>query len=373
MTIEASPLPKPRLLDRLRIAIRARHYSRRTEKAYVFWVRRYLTFHGMRHPNEMGSSDVAAFLSALATRWRVSASTQNQAFSALLFLYREVLGRELSGLEKVARAKQPVRVPLVLSRDEVARVLAQLQGTPLLMAALLYGSGLRLLECARLRVKDVDLDRGELTVRGGKGEKDRVTMLPAGLYEPLRQHLDRGRRVYQHDFAEGVGIELPSGLAAKYPSGSREWGWRWLFPASRTYVDRRTGEVRRHHLHETVLQRAFRAAVRAAGIAKPASCHTLRHSFATHLLEAGYDIRTIQELLGHVDVNTTMIYAHALNRSGRGVRSPLDGFLLTNVAPPPNPGRALAAPARSTGTLVQSRYLAPPNTTRFLPPKRPSS
>ena len=372
VTIETAPPPKapqPRLLDRVRIAIRARHYSRRTEKAYVFWVRRFLVFHGMRHPNEMGSSDVAAFLAALATRWQVSASTQNQAFSALLFLYREVLGRELSGLEKVVRAKQPVRVPLVLSRDEVACVLAQLQGTVLLMAALLYGSGLRLLECARLRVKDVDLDRGELTVRGDKGEKDRVTVLPAGLREPLRQHLERVRRVHERDLQTGVGVELPTSLARKYPAANREWGWRWAFPASRTYVDRRTGEVRRHHLHETVLQRAFRAGVRAAGLSKPASCHTLRHSFATHLLETGYDIRTIQELLGHVDVNTTMIYAHVLNRGGRGVRSPLDGFVF--AAPTQAPQPAFPSPPGQGRLLVQSRYPAPPNAIPFPPPKRP--
>ncbi|HET7291881.1 MAG TPA: integron integrase [Vicinamibacteria bacterium] len=374
MTIEtATPpnAPQPRLLDRVRIAIRARHYSRRTEKAYVFWVRRYLGFHGMRHPNEMGSAEVAAFLAALATRWRVSASTQNQAFSALLFLYREVLGREVSGLEKVVRAKQPVRVPLVLSREEVAGVLAQLQGTILLMAALLYGSGLRLLECARLRVKDVDLDRGELTVRAGKGEKDRVTMLPAGLREPLRQHLARVQRLHLRDVADGVGVELPDSLARKYPAAAREWAWRWVFPASRTYVDRHTGEVRRHHLHETVLQRAFRAAVRAAGICKPASCHTLRHSFATHLLETGYDLRTIQELLGHVDVNTTMIYAHVLNRGGRGVRSPLDGFVLATDAPSDNRGRGLPIPGSMRRPPVQSRYPAPPNALGFPSSKPP--
>jgi len=368
MTIEitAGGAAKPRLLDRLRAAIRARHYSRRTEKAYVFWARRYVTFHGMRHPAEMGSSEVAAFLAALATRLRVSASTQNQAFSALLFLYREVLGRELCGLEKVVRAKQPVRVPLVLSREEVARVLARLQGTTLLMAGLLYGSGLRLLECARLRVKDLDLDRGELTVRGGKGEKDRVTMLPAALAEPLRQHLERVRRLHQRDLQAGVVVELPARLGSKYPAAAREWGWRWVFPASRTYVDRRTGELRRHHLHETVLQRAFRAAVRSAGLSKPASCHTLRHSFATHLLETGYDIRTIQELLGHADLNTTMIYAHVLNRTGRGVRSPLDGVL-----PVPAPAGQPGPPPLSPSPQVQPRYPAPPNTNPLPPPKRP--
>jgi integron integrase len=360
------------LLERVAIAIRARHYSRRTEKIYLFWTRRYLRFHGMRHPNEMGSHEVAQFLAALATRWRVSASTQNQAFSALLFLYREVLCRELAGLEKVVRAKQPIRVPLVLSREEVACVLAQLEGTPLLMAALLYGSGLRLLECAQLRIKDVDLQRRELTVRAGKGAKDRITVLPAGLHEPLRRQIERVRRLHERDLRDGVSVELPARLALKYPAAAREWGWRWLFPASRTYVDRGSGEVRRHHLHETVLQRAFHSAVRAAGLAKPASCHTLRHSFATHLLETGYDIRTIQELLGHEDVKTTMIYAHVLNKGGRGVHSPLDAFTLAPARTVADKALILSPSPQSGRSLVQSRYPAPPNVLLARPTKPPS-
>jgi integron integrase len=330
--VRASPaaLPgQPRLLDLVRLKLRTRHYSMRTEKAYLFWIRRFLGFHRMRHPLEMGAPEVALFLGALATRLRVSASSQNQAFSALLFLYREVLGRELAGLEKVDRAKLPERLPLVLSRDEVARVLGDLHGMPLLMASLLYGAGLRLLECARLRVKDLDFDRGELTVRDGKGRKDRRTVLPSGLVEPLQRHLARVRALHDRDVARGVGVELPYALSRKYPAAAREWAWRWVFPAARTYIDRLTGEARRHHLHESVLQRCMRGAVRRAGLAKPATCHSLRHSFATHLLEAGYDIRTIQELLGHSDVNTTMVYTHVLNRGGRGVRSPLDAVVVT--------------------------------------------
>lgn len=252
----------------------------------------------MRHPVEMGADEVASFLSSLAERDRVSASTQNQAFSALLFLYREVLSKALAGLETVPRAKRPEHVPLVLSRNEVAAVLSQMHGMPLVMASLLYGSGLRLLECARLRVKDVDFDRRELVVRNGKGQKDRVTMLPEGLLESLRRHVARVRALHERDAARGVRVALPDALAAKYPNAGLELPWRWVFPASRTYVEAETTEVRLHHLHETVLQRSFRLAVQQSGITKPASCHTLRHSFAAHLLEAGYDSR-IQELRPH--------------------------------------------------------------------------
>ncbi len=336
--------PKPRLLDRVRVAIRTRHYSRRTEEAYVFWIRRFLAFHNMRHPDELGSEDVAAFLASLATRRRVSASTQNQAFSAILFLYRRVLERELKGLETVPRAKRPERVPLVLSRSEIGEILTRLEGSPRLMAALMYGSGLRLLECARLRVKDVDFDRHELTVRAGKGQKDRITLLPAGLAQPLRAKIERVRHLHEQDMAAGVEVELPHALALKYPNAPREWAWRWVFPAWRTYRDTLTGRRCRHHLHETVLQRAFHNAVRWAGLSKPASCHTLRHSFATHLLESGYDLRTIQELLGHSDVSTTMIYTHVLNRGGRGVISPFDAALVLMV-----PGPPAASPARPPG------------------------
>jgi integron integrase len=324
-----SPQPNasspPRLLDRVRLCLRTRHYSGRTEKAYVGWVRRFVLFHGKRHPDQMGAAEVAGYLAHLATAGRVSASTQNQAFSALLFLYREVLGRELAGLENTPRAKRPQRLPVVLSPGEVASVLQRVRGTPGLMCSLMYGAGLRVLECCRLRVKDVDFSRGEIVVHDGKGRKDRVTMLPGRLAEPLRAQLARVRAQHDADLAGNAGyVALPDALARKYPAASREWAWQWVFPASRLYLDAATGQRRRHHVHETVVQREFAAAVRAADISKPATCHTLRHSFATHLLESGYDIRTIQELLGHADVSTTMIYTHVLNKGGCGVRSPLD-------------------------------------------------
>jgi len=315
----------PRLLDQVRQAIRVRHYSPSTEKAYIQWIRRFIIFHGKRHPGDMGENEVTAFLSDLAIRQRVSASTQNQAFSALLFLYREVMGRELKGLASVVRAKQPIRLPVVLTREEVHAILNQLHGTPWLMASLLYGAGLRLMECARLRVKDVDFARNEILVRDGKGQKDRVTLLPRKVKEPLRKHVERVRRQHQDDLKQEAGsVWLPYALDRKYSRAAWEWGWQWVFPATRFHRDRRTGHWRRHHLHESVLQRAVKDAVRMAGISKQASCHTLRHSFATHLLESGYDIRTIQELLGHRDVSTTMIYTHVLNRGGHGVQSPLD-------------------------------------------------
>jgi integron integrase len=362
---------KPRLLDRVRLAIHVRHYSRRTEEAYVFWIRRFLAFHGMRHPDTMGSAEVGSFLSDLATRRRVSASTQNQAFSAILFLYRRVLGRELAGLENVPRAKRPERVPVVLSRDEVGEILARLDGSPRLMAALMYGSGLRLLECARLRVKDIDFDRHEVTVHDGKGQKDRVTVFPMGLVQPLLRHLERVRRLHERDLAAGVDVALPHALALKYPNAPRECGWRWVFPARRTYRDHRTGRRFRHHLHETVLQRAFRDAVRWAGLSKPASCHSLRHSFATHLLEAGYDIRTIQELLGHADVSTTMIYAHALNRGGRGVLSPLDAALLLDASVR-RPSANRMTPALPSPQPARSRLTEQPIPTIRPPSRRPT-
>jgi integron integrase len=325
--VVGTDLPKPRLLDRVRHAVRTRHYSRRTERAYVGWIRRFVLFHGKRHPDQMGADEIRAFLTALATAGKVSASTQNQAFSALLFLYREVLKREIEGLADVPRAKRPIRLPQVLSQREVAAILRELRGAPGLIARLLYGAGLRLLECASLRVKDLDFARGEITVRDGKGRKDRVTMLPARLVEPLRKQLRRVARQHESDLSFGTGsVELPDALERKYPNAPWELAWQWIFPAHRHYLHRDTGRRRRHHLHESVVQRAFRDALRATGIAKAASCHTLRHSFATHLLESGYDIRTIQELLGHSDVATTMIYTHVLNRGGRGVRSPLDGL-----------------------------------------------
>lgn len=314
----------PRLFDVVRAQVRLRHYSPRTEQAYLSWMRRFLRFHGMRHPRELGAADVTAFLSSLATNG-VSASTQNQALSAILFLYEVVMGQRLPWMHDIVRAQRPVRLPVVLSRDEVARLLAQMRGTVWLMAALMYGSGLRLLECAELRVKDLNLDRGELLVRDGKGGKDRVTMLPGALREAVTEHLARVHRQHDADVVAGRGsVALPGALRLKYPQAPFEWAWQWVFPATRFYVDATTGERRRHHLHESVLQRAVKEAAGAAGIARPATCHSLRHSFATHLLESGYDIRTIQELLGHRDVSTTMIYTHVLNQGGRGVRSPLD-------------------------------------------------
>lgn len=323
---QPSPSPQPpRLLERVRGVIRSRHYSPRTEKAYLGWIRRFILFHGKRHPDLLGAPEVTAYLEHLAVAARVSSSTQNQAFSAIVFLYRDVLGRELAGLEDTPRAKPPTRLPLVLAREEVQQVLRRLRGTPGLMCSLMYGSGLRLLECCRLRVKDVDFLRGEITVHDGKGRKDRHTVLPARLAPLLKRHLERVERQHAHDLEGEAGhVALPDALARKYPNASREWPWQWVFPARRVHTDAESGERRRHHLHESLLQRVFAEAVRAAFLSKPATCHTLRHSFATHLLETGYDIRTIQELLGHADVSTTMVYTHVLNRGGRGVKSPLD-------------------------------------------------
>lgn len=315
----------PRLLDRVRQAIRTRHYSPKTEQAYVRWITRFLVFHGKRHPDELGEPEVSAFLTHLATARKVSASTQNQALSALLFLYREVLGRRLEWMDDVVRAKRPVRVPVVLTVDEVAALLDRLRGTPWLVASLLYGSGLRLMEAMRLRTQDLDLQKGEISVKSGKGQKDRRTVLPVAVRDPLRAHLGRVKQQHDEDLRRGAGfVVLPGSLARKFPHASKEWRWQWVFPATKIYRDRETGERRRHHLHESAVQRAVTMAARESGIVKRATCHTLRHSFATHLLEAGYDIRTIQELLGHTDLTTTMIYTHVLNAGGRGVRSPLD-------------------------------------------------
>ena len=324
---EDQPARPTRLLDRVRFAIRTRHYSRRTERAYIGWIRRFILFHDKRHPVEMGGTEVTRFLTHLAVDGKVSASTQNQALSALLFLYRDVLGVELAWLDEVVRAKRPVRLPVVLSRDEVRAILAELHGVERIMASLLYGAGLRLLECCRPRVQDVEFARGELTVRSGKGAKDRVAPLPRALVDPLTTHLVGVRELHARDLRAGAGsVELPEALERKYPRAAWEWPWQWVFPATRPYVDVTTGRRRRHHLHESVLQRAVREAALKARLTKRATCHALRHSFATHLLEDGYDIRTIQELLGHRDVSTTMIYTHVLNRGGRGVRSPLDGM-----------------------------------------------
>jgi integron integrase len=315
-----------KLLDRVRDRLRLRHYSPRTERVYVRWIKRYINYHGKRHPAMLGAADVSRFLSSLAIDCRVSAATQNQALAALLFLYREVLGQPV-GLDRVVHAKQSARLPVVLSRAEVRVVLGRMRGNSRLVATLLYGTGVRLLEGLALRVKDIDFGRSEIVVRGGKGDRDRVTMLPGSLRTPLERHLEQVQRLHDHDLAEGAGyVAMPNALGQKYPAAGREWAWQWVFPATRPYIDRATGERRRHHLHQTVIQRAFREAVQASRVPKRASCHTLRHSFATHLLESGYDIRTVQELLGHRDVRTTMIYTHVLNRGGFGVRSPADAL-----------------------------------------------
>jgi integron integrase len=320
--------PPPRLLDRVRQAARLRHMSRRTEEAYVGWIRRFIVFHGRRHPTELGAEQVTAFLSALAMEQRVAASTQNQALAALVFLYREVLGVELPWLQGLVRAKTPRRLPVVLTRAEVESLLAHMDGVPRLMATLLYGSGLRLLECCRLRVKDVDFARNQLVVRRGKGDKDRATMLPRSVARDLATQIERSRVQHRRDLALGAGwVELPGALARKFRSAGREWAWQWVFPATRIYCERETGQRRRHHLHETVVQQAVRRAALAAGITKHATCHTLRHSFATHILEEGSDIRTVQELLGHRDLATTMIYTHVLNRGPAGVVSPVDRLM----------------------------------------------
>lgn len=328
--------PKPRLLDQVRVAIRTRHYSPRTEEAYVGWIRRFILFHRKRHPIEMGATEVTAFLSSLAVEARVSASTQNQALAALLFLYREILEVDLPWLDEIVRAKRSRRLPTVLAREEVAAVIDQLDGAPRLMTLLLYGSGLRLLECCRVRAKDVDFAYHMITVREPKWGRERRVPLPMAAEPALRRHLERARAQHERDLASSAGyVELPRALARKYPSYRREWGWQWVFPATRIYVDRETGEHRRHHLHETVLQRAVRDAAKAAGIPKRVTTHTFRHSFATHLLEDGYDIRTVQELLGHTDVKTTMIYTHVLNRGPSGVRSPADRLPVSRRDPRP--------------------------------------
>lgn len=315
----------PRLLDEVRRVLRTRHYSLHTEQVYVGWIRRFILANGKRHPRDMGAPEVEAFLTGLATRGQVAASTQNQALAALLFLYRELLGIELPWLDNIRRAKKPERLPTVLTREEVAAMLGKMSGVTWLMAGLLYGAGLRLMECVRLRVQDVDFARREIVVRQGKGGKDRRTMLPALVADALQGQLAEARRLHGRDLDAGFGaVWLPHALERKYPNAAREWVWQYVFPASMRSVDPRSGVERRHHLDETVLQRAVKAAVRRAGIAKPATCHTLRHSFATHLLESGSDIRTVQELLGHRDVSTTQIYTHVLNRGGHGVLSPLD-------------------------------------------------
>jgi integron integrase len=321
----AEPERRLRLLERVRARLKTRHYSERTEDAYCDWVRRFILFHERRHPSTMGEQEIAGFLTDLATAKNVSPSTQNQALHALLFLYRHVLGRNVGLVADIAPAKRGRRLPTVLSFSEVRTILTRMRGVPRLCASLMYGSGLRLSECTQLRVRDIDFERAEILVRCGKGGRDRRVPLPRMAVPALTVHLERTRRRFERDLRDGVsGAPLPNALARKLPSANRDWGWQYVFPAARVYVERETGKRRRHHLHETAVQRAFTAAVRSSGMSKRATCHSLRHSFATHLLENGADIRTIQELLGHTSLQTTMIYTHVLNRGGLGVQSPAD-------------------------------------------------
>jgi integron integrase len=315
----------PKLLDRVRWNLRVKHYSTRTEQAYVDWIRRFILFHRKRHPKEMSEKEITEFLTHLAVEKNVAASTQNQAFSALLFLYQHVLERKLDFIDNVQRVTRQAKLPVVFTPGEARGVLAHLKGDYRLMAELLYGSGLRLMECVRLRVKDIDFGYGHVTVRDGKGLRDRVTVLPERLRRPLQIHLEHVRERHQRDLADRSGrVYLPFALERKFPNASRSWAWQYVFPATKLSTDPRSGEVRRHHISEKNLQKAVKAAIQRAGISKAASCHTFRHSFATHLLDNGQDIRTVQELLGHKDVSTTMIYTHVLNRPGLAVRSPLD-------------------------------------------------
>ena len=319
--------PPPKLLDQVRDRLRVKHYSIRTETQYLQWIKRFILFHDKRHPREMGAVEVEAFLTHLAVAGRVAAATQNQALSALLFLYREVLNIDLPWLDKVVRAKQPQRLPVVLTRQEVTAILDRMTGVHGLMARLLYGTGMRLMECVRLRVKDVDFERAEIVVRDGKGAKDRITMLPQALIGPLQDHLRWRRQLFEDDKAKGrAAVYLPDALGKKYPTAAVDWPWQYIFPSGSYSIDPRSDEERRHHIDEKLLQRAVKKAVQASRVAKLATPHTFRHSFATHLLQSGYDIRTVQELLGHADVATTMIYTHVLNKGGRGVTSPLDAM-----------------------------------------------
>ncbi|WP_316415891.1 integron integrase [Mesoterricola silvestris] len=326
-TDRPGPAGPRRLLDRVREEIRVRHYSIRTEDTYVDWIRRFILHHGKRHPANMGAAEVKAFLSHLALERKVASATQNQAKAALLFLYKAVLAMDLPWLEGIVQAKPACRLPVVLTPGEVRRILEPMTGVPALFCRLLYGTGMRLLEGLRLRVKDLDFERREVIVRNGKGAKDRITMLPGALLEPMRQHLTLVRNLHSSDLEKGFGaVYLPDALAVKFPSAAKSWGWQWVFPARTCSVDPRSGLERRHHVLPETIQRSIRKAAIAAGLPKPVTPHVLRHSFATHLLQGGYDIRTIQELLGHKDVETTMIYTHVLNRGGRGVASPLDAL-----------------------------------------------
>lgn len=318
---------KPKFLDQVRLALQSRHYSKSTVNTYCRWIKRFIVFHKMRHPKQMGQREINAFLTHLAVDKKVSASTQNQASSALLFLYRNVIKREIDALSDVVRARKPLRLPAVMTRDEVKAVLEQLEGDRRLVASLLYGSGLRLGECLSLRVQDIDLNRYEITVRNAKGAEDRMTMLPQSLRTPLQDHLRNVKAMHRRDLSAGWGkVELPNALARKYPNAAHDWRWQWVFPQRNRWKNPRSGEEGRHHMDASLVQKAVTHAVRRAGLTKRATCHTFRHSFATHLLADGYDIRTVQELLGHKDVRTTMVYTHVLNRGGKGVRSPVDSL-----------------------------------------------
>ncbi len=344
--VHSAAKPSPRLLDQVRQSLRMRHRSARTEEAYLQWIRRYIRFHGHRHPRELGRDDITSFISSLAVERNVSSSTQTQALSALVFLYKHVLDVPFDWLDHIARARKPKRVPVVLTRREVAAVLDRLTGTYWLIASLLYGSGLRLLEACQLRIKDVDLERRELVIRDGKGRKDRRTVIAEHVIAPLRAQLQAVHELHQQDLLADAGhVALPSALARKYPNAERDWLWQWAFPATRIYIDPQSGRKRRHHIHESAVQKAVKAAAQAAGMTKRATCHSFRHSFATHLLERGYDIRTIQELLGHHDVTTTEIYTHVLNRGRFGVQSPLDDTMdLPPVSLPPRPAARFRPP-----------------------------
>lgn len=316
---------KPKILDQLRNKIRRYNYSIRTEKAYVDWNKRFILFHNKKHPKDMGSFEVEQFLSHLAVKMNVAASTQNQALSAILFLYKDVLEIELPWLKNVKRAKKPEKLPVVFSKNEVVAVMSSMEGIHWIMANILYGAGLRLMECARLRIKDVDFDYRQIVVRDGKGRKDRITMLPNVIEDLLRKHIDKVKIIHERDLEEGFGeVYMPYALERKYPNANKEWGWQYVFPARKRSLDPRSGKIRKHHIDEKSIQRAVKKAVKAAKVSKPGSCHSLRHSFATHLLEVGYDIRTVQELLGHKDLRTTMIYTHVLNKGGKAVISPAD-------------------------------------------------
>ena len=360
--MDTRPAPSPRLLDEVVVALRVRHRSRRTEQAYLHWIRRFIRFHGLRHPRELGRAEVSAFLKNLAVKHHVSASTQGQALAALVFLYRHVLRAPLDWIDDIERAKKPVRLPVVVSRDEVLAVFAQLEGVPKIVASLLYGSGLRLLEACSLRIKDVDLERRELVVRDGKGRRDRRTMIANELVVALREQVSRSRLRFDRDRRAGGGyVAIPDALAKKYVNAQRQWLWQWVFPATRAYIHRETGQRYRHHIHETVVQRAVTRAARHSGISKRATCHSFRHSFATHLLESGYDIRTIQELLGHRDVSTTEIYTHVLDRGARGVASPLDQALAISPASAPIRAKArltLQKPVSITGNSQEQPAVA---------------